>query len=165
MKFLANEKVADDTIIKLLLPYSRVKEKASMKKQIALFLVPVFVLIALLAYAGEFAALKTKLLDARYSLWIMLDNGDQRGEDQQKKVKDTADAVSAMLAGMKAPTGREAQFKELVSTWKAFQKTREEELVPLILAKGRQKEAEKIATGIQNERFRKMLALCDELEK
>jgi hypothetical protein len=136
-----------------------------MKKQIALFLVPVFVLIAFLAYAGEFSALKTKLLDARYSLWIMLDNGDQRGVDQQKKVKDTAAAVSAMLAGMGAPAGKEAQFKELIATWKAFQKTREEELVPLILAKGKQKEAEKIATGIQNDRFTKLLALCDELEQ
>jgi hypothetical protein len=136
-----------------------------MNKQAARFLVPVFVLIALLAYAGEFAALKKKLLDARYSLWIMLDNGDQRGADQQKKVNDTAAAVSAMLADMKAPAGKETQFKELVATWKAFQKTREEELVPLILAKGKQKEAEKLATGIQNERFAKMLALCDELEK
>ena len=136
-----------------------------MKKQIAMFLAPVFGLIALLAYAGEFAALKKKLLDARYSLWIMLDNGDQRGADQQKKVKETADAVSVMLADMKAPTGKETQFKELVAAWKAFQKTREEELVPLILAKGKQKEAEKVATGIQNERFMKMLALCDELEK
>src|SRR5512135_2024722 len=100
-----------------------------MNKQAARFLVPVFVLVALLAYAGEFSALKKKLLDARYSLWIMLDNGDQRGEDQQKRVKDTAATVSAMLAGMKAPTGKEAQFKELVAAWEAFQKTREEELV------------------------------------
>jgi hypothetical protein len=136
-----------------------------MIKQAARFLVPVFVLVALVAHAGEFAALKKKLLDARYTLWIMLDNMDQRGADQQKKVKDTAAAVSSMLAGMKAPTGKEAQFKELVAAWEAFQKTREEELVPLILTKGKQKEAEKVATGIQNERFTKMLALCDELEK
>jgi hypothetical protein len=140
-------------------------EKAAMNKQAARFLVPFFVLVALVAYAGEFDALKKKLLDARYSLWIMLDNGDQRGADQQKRVKDTADAVTAMLAGMKAPPGKETQFKELVAVWKAFQKTREEELVPLILTKGKQKEAEKIATGIQNERFVKMVALCDELEK
>lgn len=136
-----------------------------MKKQIAMLFVPVFVLIAFSANAGEFAALKKTLQEARYSLWIMLDNGDQRGADQQKKVKDTADAVSAMLAGMKAPAGKEGRFKELVDTWKAFQKTREEELVPLILAKGKQKEAEKIATGIQNDRFTKLLALCDELER
>jgi hypothetical protein len=122
------------------------------------------VFIAFPAYAGEVEALKQKMLEARYSLYIMLDNGDKRGPDQQKRVKETADAVSAMLAGMKAPAGKEAQFKELDATWKAFKKTREEELVPLILAR-KQKEAEAVATGVQNDRFKKMMDLCDELEK
>jgi len=136
-----------------------------MKKQLAGFLVPLFVCIAVLAQAGEFAGLKQKLVDARYSLWVMLENGDKRGVDQQKRVKDTADAVSAMLVAMKAPAGKEARFKELAETWKAFKKVREEELVPLILAQGKQKEAEKLATDIQNERFNKIMKLCDELEK
>ena len=136
-----------------------------MKKQAIGFLVLFFVFVAVLAHAGEVAILKQKLVDARYALWVMLDNGDKRGVDQQKLVKDTADAVSAMLASMKAPKGKETQFKELVETWKAFKKTREEELVPLILAKGKQKEAETVATGIQNGRFKKMMDLCDELAK
>lgn len=136
-----------------------------MKKQVVGFLVPFFVLIAVLAHAGEFAVLKQKLVDARYSLWIMLDNVEKRGVDQQKRVKDTADAVSAMLGTMKAPAGKETQFKELTETWKTFKITREEELVPLILAKGKQKEAEKVATGIQNERFKKIMDLCEALDK
>lgn len=134
-----------------------------MKETTAVFVALIVLFAAGPANAGEFATLKQKLVDSRYALWIMLDNVDKRGEDQQKKVKDTADAVSAMLAVMKAPAGKEAQFKELAATWKAFKKTREEELVPLILAR-KQKEAEQVATGIQNERFKKMMALVAELE-
>ncbi|HET7318717.1 MAG TPA: hypothetical protein VFK23_06240 [Nitrospirota bacterium] len=133
------------------------------KSRFAVFML-LAVFIAFAAHAGEFAALKLKMLEARYSLYILLDNGDKRGPKQQKRVQETADAVSAMLAGMKAPAGREAQFKELDSTWKAFKKTREEELVPLILAR-KQKEAEEVATGVQNDRFKKMMDLCDALEK
>lgn len=133
------------------------------KSRFAVFML-LSVFIASAAHAGEFAVLKQKMLEARYTLYIMLDNGDKRGPDQQKRVQETSDAVSAMLSGMKAPAGREAQFKELDSTWKAFKKTREEELVPLILAR-KQKEAEEIATGVQNDRFKKMMDLCDALEK
>lgn len=135
-----------------------------MKKVNAMALLVFIVTAALSAYAGEIAALKKKMIDARQSLYVLLDDVNRRGPDQQKRVKDTADAVSAMIAAMKAPVGKEAGFKELVTTWNAFKKTREEELVPLILSR-KQKEAEKLATGIQNERFRKMMDLCDELEK
>jgi hypothetical protein len=108
--------------------------------------------------AGEIAELKKKMIDARQALFILLDDVKRRGADQQQRVKDTADAVSAMVASMKAPAGKEARFKELVTTWKAFKKTREDELVPLIMSR-KQIEAEKIATGVQNERFRKMMDL------
>lgn len=135
-----------------------------MKETTAVFVTLIMLFAAGSANAGEFTTLKQKLVDSRYALWIMLDNVDKRGEDQQKKVKDTADAVSAMLAVMKSPEGREAQFKELAATWKAFKKTREEELVPLILAR-KMKEADEVATGIQYERFKKMMALVNELEK
>jgi hypothetical protein len=135
-----------------------------MKKRSILVFIILSSFIAVAAHAGEFAALKQKMLEARYSLYIMLDNGDKRGPDQQTRVKETADAVSAMLAGMMAPAGKEAQFKELDATWKAFKKTREEELVPLILAR-KQKEAEEVATRLQNDRFKKMMDLCDALEK
>ncbi|MBI5598211.1 MAG: hypothetical protein HY890_00560 [Deltaproteobacteria bacterium] len=123
-----------------------------------------FTLTALPAIAGEFGDLKVKISDARDSIVTMLKNKDKRGADQQKLVKDTADAVSAMLAKMKAPAGKEAKFKELVDTWTAFKKTRETELVPLILS-GKQDDAEKLAGGIQKERFQKIMGLVDELGK
>ena len=116
------------------------------------------------AFAGEFGDLKTKVNTARDTLITLLKHADKRGDDQQKLVKDTANAVSAMLSGMKAPAGKDAQFKVLSDNWNAFKKTREEELVPAILA-GKQAEAEKIGLGIQKERLGKVLTMCDELNK
>ncbi|MBI4665940.1 MAG: hypothetical protein HY751_05945 [Nitrospinae bacterium] len=123
-----------------------------------------FVFTIFSANAGEFGDLKKKVNDAREAFVTLLKNKDKRGADQQKLVKDTADAVSAALAKMKSPAGKDAQFKELSDTWAAFKKTREDELVPMVLA-GKQEDAEKLAGGIQKERLGKVNALCDELDK
>ena len=115
-----------------------------------------------LAAANEFSDLRGKLSAARESLVTMLVTKDKRGTDHQKGVKDTADAVSAHLAKLKAPAGKEAQMKELVDTWNAFKKTREVELVPAILA-GKEDEAKKLAGGVQKERITKCQQLVGEL--
>lgn len=115
-----------------------------------------------LAQANEFADLRGKLSAARESLVTMLVNKDKRGADHQKVVKDTADAVSAHLAKLKAPAGKEQQLKELTETWNAFKKTRENELVPAILA-GKEDEAKKLAGGIQKDRITKCQQLVGEL--
>ena len=115
-------------------------------------------------YAGEFADLRKTVMEARDSLVTLVKNKDKRGPDQQKLVKDTADAVSAKIATMKAPAGKEAEFAEMSKNWADFKKTREEEIVPLILA-GKQEEGKKIAMGIQKVRLDKVLSLCDELDK
>ena len=117
---------------------------------------------ASVAHANEYADLRGKLSAARESLVTMLVNKDKRGADHQKVVKDTADAVSAHLAKLKAPAGKEAQFKELTENWNAFKKTREAELVPAILA-GKEDEAKKLAGGVQKERITKCQQLVGEL--
>lgn len=114
------------------------------------------------AHAATFTDLRGQMSAARESLVTMLTNKDKRGADQQKVVKDTADTVSATIARLKPPAGKEAQFKELVDTWNAFKKTRETELVPLILA-GKDAEARKIATGIQKERITRCQELLGQL--
>lgn len=114
------------------------------------------------ALANEFTDLRSQLSAARESLVTLMVNKDKRGADQQKLVKNTADAVSAALAKVKAPAGKEAQLKELVETWSAFKKTREVELVPAILA-GKDDEAKKLAGGIQKERITKCQQLVGEL--
>jgi hypothetical protein len=107
-----------------------------------------------LAHANEFEDLRTEMTAARESLVTLVVNKDKRGADQQKLVKDSADKVSAHLAKMKAPAGKEAQFKELSETWAAFKKTRETELVPAVLA-GKEDDAKKLVNGIQKERYTK----------
>ena len=134
-----------------------------MKKLLAVITAIFLFWLAVPASAGEFGDLRTKMSAARESLVTMMLHKEQRGPEQQKLVKDTADAVSAQLAKMKAPAGKEAQFKELVETWAAFKKTRETELVPLII-KGKDDEAKKIGGGIQKERITKCQNLIGELD-
>jgi len=134
-----------------------------MKKLLAILASVGLLGFAASANAGEFGDLRVKLSAARESLVAMLLHKDMRGPEQQKLVKDTADAVSAQLAHMKAPPGKEAQFKELVDNWNAFKSTREKELVPAIL-KGNDEEAKKIAGGIQKERITRCQTLTSELD-
>jgi hypothetical protein len=134
-----------------------------MKKILSMFIIPLFMLVTSIANAGEFAILYEKVMDARDTLVTLVKNTDKRGPEQQKLVKDTANAVSAMLVTMSAPAGKEAEFKEMSDNWYAFKKTREEELVPLILA-GKQAEGKAIAMGIQKERLTKVLTLLKELD-
>ncbi len=134
-----------------------------MNKLIASFFAALLALTASTwASANDFSDLRTELTAARESLVTMMVNKDKRGADQQKIVKSTADTVSAHLAKLKAPAGKEAQFKELVENWNAFKKTRETELVPAILA-GKDEEAKKIAGGIQKERYTKCQQMVSEL--
>lgn len=134
----------------------------SAKKLIAWLSVSVFMLVSFTAEAAGFADLKIKLNRARDTLTVMIRDKDNRGPEQQKLVKDSAEAVSEALAKIKVPESRQARLNTLVSAWNAFKKTREEELVPLLL-EGKQEQAVKLASGIQAERFSKMMELCDEL--
>ncbi len=134
-----------------------------MKKWIASLCVAVVALVGTsTAMANDFKDLRAKMTSARESLITMTTDKTKRGADQQKLVKDTADAVSAAITKLKAPAGKEVQFKEMVDTWNAFKKTRETELVPLILA-GKDDEALKIAGGIQKQRFSQCLSLVGDL--
>jgi hypothetical protein len=134
-----------------------------MKSNVLIAFATAIVLFSATVAASDYGDLRTKLSAARESLITMMLHKEQRDSKQQKLVKDSADAVSAQLATMKAPAGKEAQFKELVETWKAFKETREKELVPAIL-KGNDDEAKKIAGGIQKERITKCQSLTSELD-
>lgn len=138
-------------------------EDTIVKKLIAVLVALLLSGLACSVQAGEYADLRTKLTAARESLIAMMLHKEQRDASQQKLVKDTADAVSAQLAKMKAPAGKEAQFKDLLDTWNAFKHTRETELVPAIL-KGNEDEAKKIAGGAQKDRYTKCQKLTSELE-
>ncbi len=137
--------------------------KLRLNRFIALAAVFFFALVSVAAAQGEFNDLQNKINDARDTLTTMIQNPKKRDEAQQKRVKETADAVSAALAKIKVTNpDKEHRFKVLVDTWADFKKTREEVLVPLIL-QGKDQEAISIASGIQAERLGKMISLCEEL--
>jgi len=134
-------------------------------KPSSLLLVPAILLVSSVPLsAGEYSVLKEEIATARKALVTLVLHRDKRGPDQQKLVKDTADAVSAHLAKLKAPAGKGPEFKELNETWTAFKATREKELVPAILA-GEREKADKIGTGIQKTRLDRMYALIGVIEK
>lgn len=135
-----------------------------MKKLFATSVVVLWAVISFQVQAGEFGELRAQASTARSSLITFMLHADQRGAAQQKLVKDTADTVSATLSRLKAPAGKEAQFNELKEVWAAFKKTRETELVPLLL-KGKDEEAKKIGGGIQKERYLKISDLINELDQ
>jgi len=72
-----------------------------MKKLSTILATALFLLSSSLS-AGEFADLHKMVVEARDSLVVLVKNEDKRGEAQQKLVKDTANAVSAKIATMKA---------------------------------------------------------------
>ena len=135
-----------------------------MKKLWAIFITVFLTGVMLPAHASEADELIIKLSAARESLLLMILNRDKRDEDQQRVVENTADAVSAHLAKMTAPEGKEHQLSELIEIWKAFKETREKELVPAIL-KGDNVLAKDLFGGIQKERAAKCRALANELAK
>jgi uncharacterized protein YeaO (DUF488 family) len=114
--------------------------------------------------AGEYSDLKTKITSARDSAVTLIKNKDKRGADQQKLVKETAEAVSNALKKITPSAGKEAKFTELKNTWVAFKKVREEEIIPMAI-EGKQEAAEKLANGVNKDRLQRMYQLCDELDK
>lgn len=107
---------------------------------------------------AEDAKLKAGLMEARSTLVTMTKDPSKRDASQQGLVKSSADEFSKMLAATTPPAGKEAAYKELTETWAAFKETRETELVPDILA-GKQAEADKIAGGVQKQRYEKMMGI------
>ena len=116
-----------------------------------------FVILSSHAYAED-AKLKAGLMEARSTLVVMIKDPSKRDAGQQAMVKSSADEFAKMLATMTAPVGKEVAFKDLSETWAAFKETREKELVPALLA-GKQADAEKIAGGLQKQRYEKMMGI------
>lgn len=135
-----------------------------MKKKLLSAVIPALLLTASTVEAGEFTELFYKIVEARDSLITFAKDKDKQGRSQQKLVKDTANIVSTTIANMNPPAGKEAEFEEMLKIWADFKHTREEELVPLILA-GKEKDALSIAMGLQKKRLGKVLALCDTLDQ
>lgn len=124
------------------------------------FLVCLFVLNASPVFAG-LHDLEKKISAARSAVVLMVENPDQRGEKQQRIAADTAKAVSSELFLLKVPKGKQKILDELITMWEAFRKTREEQIIPAILAGKNTMTMD----GIQKVRYVRILELCKALSK
>lgn len=121
------------------------------------------VLLALPVVAATPADVKAAIGPVRDSLMTMLKNADKRGPDQQALVKSSADKVSNLIKELSVAAEKKAKLDEMKKTWTDFNKVRETQVVPQILA-GNVADAEKLVTGEQKERLMTVIKLCDELK-
>jgi hypothetical protein len=116
------------------------------------------------AIAGSAELLET-MKKARASLVALLDTSDQG--TQTVLIKEihaaTAEAdakLDAMLADASLAEDAKTKLADVKATWEEFKKTREEEIIPAIQA-GEVEKAKGIATGVQKERFKKIISLLE----
>lgn len=135
-----------------------------MKKLLATSVTAGLFLFSFSAQAGEFGELQAKIGAVRSSMIEMLTHKEKRGPEQMKAADEKSAGAKAAIAALKAPAGKEAKFEELKEILKAFLDTRDNELRAAILDNN-DGEAKRLLTVVQKERFAKMTALTDELNK
>jgi len=119
--------------------------------------------LALPVAAATTADVRAAIGPVRDSLMTMLKNPDKRGPDQQTLVKTSADKVSSLLRDVNVAADKKAKLDAMKKIWAEFNRVRETQVVPLILA-GNTAEAEKLVSGEQKERLMAVIKLCDELK-
>ena len=112
------------------------------------------------SYAASVCDVKSNLKQARESLLAMLDEADKAKQDELKKKID--EASNALEAALKTVEGDKEKAKQLEETWGALRKTRDEEIIPAIVA-GQKDKAKELATGVQAERIKTINGLLAEL--
>jgi hypothetical protein len=132
-----------------------------MKKLIAL-IITLLVLTPTVGFAGTTDIL-TSLQTARGKLVALLgatDKGAQTALVQEIKTatQDVDKNVATTLADPATSPDLKGKLSEFKTIWTDFQKTRDTEIIPAVLA-GDKDKAKGLAQGIQVERFKKMAAL------
>jgi hypothetical protein len=135
-----------------------------MKKLLVVTAVAGLSLFSFAAQAGQFGDLREKITVVRTSMIDVLMHKDARGPQELKAADEKSAAAKAAFAALKAPAGKEAQFAELKTIVTAFLNTRDKELRDALVA-GNDTEAKRILTVVQKERFGKITALTEALDK
>lgn len=127
-----------------------------MKKTLALILCMSAIAFAPMASiaaskSDAMAALKT----AREKLVTLIDTKEKGAQDALiGEIHKASNEVDSQLTAL----SNDPKVKEVASIWAEFKKTRETEIIPAV-KKGDVAKAKEIATGIQKERFKKMMDL------
>ena len=115
---------------------------------------------------GDLEGLKTRLTEGRSALLSMLDEKDKAKQaDYHAKIKNVTAAINTIIPGIvqkEKGTACEGKLKELNEAWEIFRNGRDTNVIPALLA-GRVDEAKAIGTGIQKERFARVVSIIDGL--
>ncbi len=127
-----------------------------MKKILALILCACAVtFMPVASLAANKADAMTAIKTAREKLVALIDTKEPGTQkmliDEIHKASDEADKQLAALGG-------DAKAKEAKGVWEEFKKTRETQIIPAVQG-GHPEKAKEIATGIQKERFKKIMEL------
>jgi len=121
-------------------------------------------LFSLSAQAGEFRDLREKISLVRTSMIELLMNKDMRNDANWKSADAKSATARGALSSLKAPAGKEKAFQELRALGNTFLDTRDKELRTALVA-GNDAEAKRLLTVVQKERFGKITALTEDLDK
>jgi hypothetical protein len=135
-----------------------------MKKLLAVTTIAWLSLFSFAAQAGQFGDLREKITVVRTSMIDLLLHKDTRLPPQWKAADEKSAAAKAALAALKAPAGKEAQFAELKTIATGFLDTRDKELREALVA-GNEAEAKRLLQVVQKDRYVKITALTEALDK
>lgn len=135
-----------------------------MKKFLTVTTIAWLSMAAITAQAGQFGDMREKFTEVRTSMIDLLMKKDSRQPAQWKAADEKSAAAKAAITALKAPAGKEAQFTELKTVATAFLNTRDNELREALVA-GNDAEAKRLLTVVQKERFGRITALTEALDK
>jgi hypothetical protein len=116
------------------------------------------------AFAGKVEDIQTKLNQSRQQTMAMLSETDKTVlEMRYEEALASSKEVDASLRNALADLSLQAQhasFEEFKQVWDTFKTTRDQEIVPLLMA-GKQEQARALAQSAQLDRFKRMNVLLD----
>jgi hypothetical protein len=117
-----------------------------------------------MAFAGKVEDIQTKLNQSRQQTMAMLSEPDKTVlEMRYEEALAFSKEVDAGLQSALADPSMQAQHAPLEAfqrVWEVFKTTRDQEIVPLLMA-GKQDEARALAQKVQSSRFKRMNDLLD----
>jgi hypothetical protein len=116
------------------------------------------------AFAGKVEDIQTKLNQSRQQTMAMLSETDKtvlemRYEEALASSKEVDASLQSALADLSLQV-QHASFEEFRQVWDVFKTTRDQEIVPLLMA-GKQDQARALALKVQLGRFKRMNVLLD----
>jgi hypothetical protein len=138
----------------------------AMNRLYVLLLVSIAVFVAMpsTAFAGKVEDIQTRLNQSRQQTMAMLSEADKgvlemRYEEALASSKEVDASLQSAMAdpSLQAQHSRLEEFKQV---WEVFKTTRDQEIVPLLMA-GKQDQARALAQNVQSGRFKRMNDLLD----